>query len=78
MGSHKGGQTHQGLVNTKNCDTSKQGVLGAILEYGKAKFTKNFIVYTLDGIEAILRNTFLHVYCVDILRKSFKLRVSAN
>jgi hypothetical protein len=33
-------------------------VLGAILECGKAKFAKNFTIYTLDGIEAIFRNIF--------------------
>jgi hypothetical protein len=50
-------------------------VLGAVLECGKAKFIKNFIVYVLDGIKAILRNTFIHVYSVDVLRKGFKLKV---
>ncbi len=50
-------------------------VLGVVSECSKVKFTKNFIVYTLDGIEAILGNTFLHIYHVDVLRKGFKLRV---
>jgi hypothetical protein len=43
-------------------------VFGAVLECGKTKFAKNFMVYTLDGIETISRNPFLDVYHVDILR----------
>ncbi len=50
-------------------------VLGAILERGKAKFAKNFTVCTLDGIKAILRNTFLNIYYVDVLRGGLKLKV---
>ncbi len=50
-------------------------VLGVILECGKAKFAKNFMICTLDGIKAILRNTFLNIYCVDVLRGGLKLRV---
>jgi hypothetical protein len=50
-------------------------VLGAVLECSKAKFTKNFIICTLDGIKAILGNTFLNIYHVDVLRGSFKLRI---
>jgi hypothetical protein len=50
-------------------------VLGVVLECNKVKFTKNFIVCTLDNMEAILRNTFLNIYHVDVLRGSFKLRV---
>jgi hypothetical protein len=53
-------------------------VLGAILECSKAKFMKNFTICTLDGIEAILRNTFLNVYCVHVLKGGFKLRVIAR
>jgi hypothetical protein len=33
-------------------------VLGSVLECGKAKFTNNFTICTLDGIKAILGNTF--------------------
>ncbi len=33
-------------------------VLGAGLECGKVKFTDNVMVYALDGIKAILGNTF--------------------
>ncbi len=40
-------------------------VLGAILECDKAKFAKNFTVCTLDGMEAILVNTFLNTYRVS-------------
>jgi hypothetical protein len=43
-------------------------VLGGILECGKVKFTNNFVICTLDGIEAILRNTFLDVYHVHVLK----------
>jgi hypothetical protein len=50
-------------------------VLGAILECGKAKFTKNFMVYALDGIEAILGNTFLDIYRVNVLGRGSKLIV---
>lgn len=52
-------------------------VLGAILECGKVKFTENFIVCTLDGIEAVLRNTFVDVYHLNVLWRGFKLRVIA-
>jgi hypothetical protein len=45
------------------------------LECGKTKFAKNFTVYTLDGIETILRNPFLDVYHVDILKGGLKLKV---
>ncbi len=37
-------------------------VLGAILECGKAKFVESFMVCGLDGIEAILGNTFLDTW----------------
>jgi hypothetical protein len=50
-------------------------VLGIILECGKAKFAKNFTVCTLDGIEAILGNTFLNIYHVDVLKRNSKLKV---
>ncbi len=50
-------------------------VLGGILECNKAKFTKNFTICALDGIEGILGNTFLDVYRVHVLRGGFKLRV---
>jgi hypothetical protein len=53
-------------------------VLGAVLECGKAKFMDKFIVYTLDGIETILKNTFLDVYCVNVLKGGSKLRVIAR
>ncbi len=45
------------------------------MECDKVKFTKNFMVYSLNGIEAILGNTFLDVYHVNVLKRSFKLRV---
>jgi hypothetical protein len=47
-------------------------VLRVILECGKAKFAKNFMVYALDGMEAILRNTFLDTYLVDVLKGGSK------
>ncbi len=50
-------------------------VFGAILECGKTKLAKNFTVYALDGIETILRNPFLDVYHVDILKGGLKLKV---
>ncbi len=53
-------------------------MLGAILECGKAKFVKNFTVCTLDGIEAILGNTFLTIYHVDVVKGGSKLRVIAK
>jgi hypothetical protein len=43
-------------------------VLGAVLECSKAKFVENFTVCALDGMEAILRNTFLYAYRVNVLR----------
>jgi hypothetical protein len=43
-------------------------VLGAILECNKAKFVENFMVCALDGMEAILGNTFLDAYRVDVLK----------
>jgi hypothetical protein len=58
--------------------SSSEVVLGAILENGKVKFTENFMVCTLDGIEAILGNTFVDVYHVNVLRGCFKLRVIAT
>jgi hypothetical protein len=51
-------------------------VLGTILECGKAKLRKTLnTVYILNGMEAILRNTFLDIYCVDVLKGSLKLRI---
>jgi hypothetical protein len=50
-------------------------VLGAILECSKAKFMKNFTICTLDGIEAILGNTFLDIYHVHVLKGGSKLIV---
>jgi hypothetical protein len=40
-------------------------VLGATLECNKTKFSEVFTFYTLDGMEAILLNTFLDVYYVS-------------
>ncbi len=53
-------------------------VLKVILECGKAKFAKNFMVYTLDGMEAILRNTFLNNYLVDVLKGGSKFKIIAR
>jgi hypothetical protein len=53
--------------------TSEVG-LGAILECGKAKFMENFTVFALDGIEAILGNTFLNTYHIDVLRGGLNLK----
>jgi hypothetical protein len=39
---------------------------------------KFFIVYVLDGIDAILRNTFLDVYRVNVLRGVSNLRIIAK
>jgi hypothetical protein len=50
-------------------------VLGVVLECGKAKFANNLTIYTLDDIEAILGNTSLNIYHVDVLRGGSKLRV---
>jgi hypothetical protein len=50
-------------------------VLKVVLECGKAKFAKNFMVYTLNGMEAILGNTFLNVYLVNVLKGSSKVKV---
>jgi len=33
------------------------------------------MIYILDGIEAIFRNTFLDVYHVDVLKGSLKWRI---
>jgi len=53
-------------------------VLGIVLECSKAKFVENFTICALDGMEAILGNTFLNAYCVDVLRSGFKLKVIAR
>jgi hypothetical protein len=58
MGGQKCGQAHQGPIGTQNCNTNKRLVLGVVLECGKAKFMVNIVVYALDGIKTILRNTF--------------------
>jgi len=50
-------------------------MLGVVLECGNAKFMKNVMVYTFDGIEAILRNTFLDVYHANVLKGGYKLRI---
>jgi hypothetical protein len=50
-------------------------VFGAILECDKVKFTKHFTIYALDGSEAILRNIFLNVYHVNVLKRGLKLKV---
>ncbi len=39
---------------------------------------EKFTVCALDGIEAILGNTFLDVYHVDVLERGSKLRVIAR
>jgi hypothetical protein len=78
MGGHKGGQTHQGHLTQRTMTLANKVVLGAILECDKAKFTKKFTICTLDGIEAILGNTFLDVYCVHVLKGRFKLKVIAR
>ncbi len=48
------------------------------MECGKTKFMEKFVVCTLDGIEAILGNTFLDVYRVDVLEGGLKLIVIAR
>jgi hypothetical protein len=53
----------QGVVTPTN-----EVVLGAVLECNKAKFEDNSMGCALDGMEAILGNTFLDVYHVDVLR----------
>ncbi len=49
-------------------------VLGVVLECDKVKFVKNLMVRALDGIEAMIRNIFLDVYCVNVLRRGSKLK----
>ncbi len=68
MGGHKSGQTDQGSLSTRSCDTNKRGGVGGCLECSKAKFADNSMVCALDGMEAILGNTFLDVYRIDVLR----------
>ncbi len=63
-------QLTQGATTPRN-----EVVLGAILECGKTRFAKTFMVCALDGIEAILRNIFLNAYRVHVLRRGSKLRV---
>ncbi len=53
-------------------------VLGAVLECNKVKFIENLTICALNGMEAILRNTFLNTCHVDILRGGSKLRVIAK
>jgi hypothetical protein len=53
-------------------------VLGALLECDKVKFTENFTICALNRMEAILGNTFLDAYHVDVLRGGFKLKVFAK
>ncbi len=36
------------------------------------------MVYALDGMEAILKNTFLDTYLVDVLKGGSKLRIIAR
>ncbi len=48
------------------------------MECGKAKFMENFTVCVLDGIEAILRNTLLDAYHIDVLRRGLNLKVIAK
>jgi len=59
----------------KSTTPTNKLVFKAVLECGKAKFAKNFTVYALDGIEAILGNPFLDAYHVDILKGGLKLSV---
>ncbi len=42
------------------------------------KFIENFTICALNGIEAILGNTFIDVYRVNVLRGGSKLRVIAK
>ncbi len=42
------------------------------------KFTKDFMVYNLDGIDAILGNTFLNASRVNVLKGGLKLKVNTK
>lgn len=48
------------------------------MERNKVKFIENFTICALNGIEAILGNTFIDVYRVNVLRGGSKLRVIAK
>jgi len=39
------------------------------------EFKEDLMIITLNGFDAILGNTFLDVYCIDILRGGSKLKV---
>jgi hypothetical protein len=59
----------QGVMTLAN-----EVVLGTVLECDKVKFTDNFIVCALNGMEAILGNTFLDSYHVDVFEKRLQVK----
>jgi hypothetical protein len=75
VGGYKGGQTHQGPINTRSRNTNKQGGVGGHFGMRQGEVYKETMVYALDGIEAILGNTFLNINCVDVLKGGLKFKI---
>jgi hypothetical protein len=71
-------KAHQGLIGTKSHKIGKRGGVGGHFEMRQNKFVENFTIYALDGIEAILGNTFLYTYHVNVSREGSKLRIIAR
>jgi hypothetical protein len=52
--------------------------LGIKLFCGRIQFFENFTMCDLDNFDAILGNTFLNVYKIDILHNEGRLRICAK
>lgn len=74
MDYHKGGETHQGVNNTTwHKTTTWNNVEG--VKCARIELKNNFTMYELDDFKAILSNSFLNFYKVDILKSNYKMKV---
>jgi hypothetical protein len=53
-------------------------VLRAELLCSTTKFKENFMIIASNGFDTILNNIYLDVYCMNILKGGFKLRIIAK
>jgi hypothetical protein len=74
MDCHEGGETHQGVSNTRWHKTTTWNNVGGVECVG-VEFKINFTMCELVDFKAILNNIFLDFYKVDILKRNFKLKV---
>jgi hypothetical protein len=74
MDHHKGGETHQGVNNTTWHKTTTWNNVEGVKCVG-IELKNNFTMYELDDFKAILSNSFLNFYKVDILKSNYKMKV---